>query len=61
MCFPKRGFSFDFKKWRMNMATMLANYGGLGVGEWLSVWKASGLCGALKGKATGGDDVSDNV
>ena len=44
LCFPTCGFSFSNKKWRlwrMKMTTMLDDYGGLGMSEWLWVWKAS--------------------
>ena len=40
LCFPACGFSFSSKKgrsWRMKMVAMLANYGGLGMSEWLWV------------------------
>ena len=54
-------------RWRMKMAAMLAtrgsgrDHGGLSVSEWGGCGRRRRRSGALNGKATGGDAVSDDA
>ena len=53
LCFPTCGFSFSSKKWRswrMKMVAMLVDYGGLGMSEWLWVWKVSAIVRCFEGQ-----------
>ena len=53
LCFPTCGFSSSstkWRSWRMKMAAMLADHDGLGMSEWLWVWKASTLVRCFEGQ-----------